>query len=89
VYVLEWGDIFIYYITLALVVGEWFASRPGHLTTKERVFGTSCIEGWVGSSADVDVLPLSGIEPPFLRHPASNLVTVTTELFCLLCVNVM
>ena len=88
-YVLEWGYSFINYLTLPPVGGEWSASRPGRLTTKERVFCTSCIEGWVGSSADVDILLLSGIEPRFLRHSASNLVTVTTELFWLLYVNIM
>jgi hypothetical protein len=39
------------FLTLALVGGEWSASRPGRFTPEERVSGTHWIRGWVGPRA--------------------------------------
>jgi hypothetical protein len=36
------------FLTLALVGGEWSASRPGRFTPWERALGTDWIGGWVG-----------------------------------------
>jgi hypothetical protein len=35
------------FLTLALVGGEWSASRPGSFTPEERAPGTHYIGGWV------------------------------------------
>jgi len=44
----EWRYSSTCCLTLALDVGEWWASRPGRFTPGERAPGTHCIEGWVG-----------------------------------------
>jgi hypothetical protein len=38
----------MFFLTSALVGGEWSASRPGSLVFGERVPGNHWIEGWVG-----------------------------------------
>jgi hypothetical protein len=41
-------DIYIHiFLTLALVGGEWSASRPGRFTSEERNLGTHWIGDWV------------------------------------------
>jgi hypothetical protein len=42
------------FLTLALVGGEWSASRRGPFTPEERVPGTHWIGGWVGPRAGLD-----------------------------------
>jgi hypothetical protein len=42
------------FLTLALVGGEWMASRSGHFTPGERVPGTYWIGGLVGTKASID-----------------------------------
>jgi hypothetical protein len=55
---------------------EWSASRPCRFTSGEIDPGTYCVGGWVGPRAVLDVmektqiLPLLGIEPQLLDHPA-------------------
>jgi hypothetical protein len=59
-------------LTLALVGGEWSASRPGRFTPGERAPGSHWIEGWVDPRAGLDnmekwkLLPPHGLElwPP-------------------------
>jgi hypothetical protein len=43
-----------FFLTLALVGGEWSASRPGRFTPGERDSGTHWIEGWVSPRASLD-----------------------------------
>jgi hypothetical protein len=62
-----------FYLTSALVGGEWSASRPG-----KRAHGTQWIRGWVGPRADVDdmgkwkFLPSPGLELRPLGRPARS-----------------
>jgi hypothetical protein len=53
-----WGSwcIHPHFLDLDTSGGDWSASRPGRFTHKERVFGTICIGGWVGSRASLDDL---------------------------------
>jgi hypothetical protein len=46
--------IYTYFSTLALVGGEWSASRPRRFTPEERVPGTHWIGGWVDPRAGLD-----------------------------------
>jgi hypothetical protein len=49
------GDVWIHiFLTLALVGGEWSASRPGSFTPGERAPGTRWIGGWVGHRAGME-----------------------------------
>jgi hypothetical protein len=41
---------------LALVGGEWSASRPGHFASGERAPGTHWIGGWVGPRTGLDAV---------------------------------
>jgi hypothetical protein len=56
------------FLTLALVEGEWSASRPGCFTLGERAPGTHWIGGWVvpriglGDVEKRNFLTLSGLE---------------------------
>jgi hypothetical protein len=66
------------FLTLALVGGEWSASRPGRFTPRESAPGTHLIEGWVDPRAGLDdvqkrkFLTLPGLELRPLRRPASS-----------------
>jgi hypothetical protein len=42
------------FVTSALVGGEWFASRPGRFTPRERAPGTHWIGGWVDPRTSLD-----------------------------------
>jgi hypothetical protein len=42
------------FLTLALVGGEWSASRPGLFTPGERAPSSHWIGGWVGPRASLD-----------------------------------
>jgi hypothetical protein len=42
------------FLTLALVAGEWSASRLGRFTPEERALDTHWIGGWVGPRAGLD-----------------------------------
>jgi hypothetical protein len=42
------------FLTLALVGGEYSASRSGHFTPREKVPGTRWIGGWVDLIAGLD-----------------------------------
>jgi hypothetical protein len=70
------------FLTSALVVGEWSASRPGRFTLEGRAHGTQWIGGWVGPRAGLDdvekrkFLTLPGLELRLLslyrlRYPGS------------------
>jgi hypothetical protein len=68
-------DVLIYvFLTLALVGGEWTASRHGRFTPGEREPGTHCIGGWVGPRTGLDdvekrkFLILPGLELGSLSH---------------------
>jgi hypothetical protein len=52
----EWRYSSTPYLTSALDGGEWSASRPGHLTPRERAPGTYWIEGWAGPRASLDAV---------------------------------
>jgi hypothetical protein len=41
-------------LTLALVGGEWSASRTCPFTSGDRAQGTNRIAGWVGTTANLD-----------------------------------
>jgi hypothetical protein len=73
-----WGvDVWIHiFLTLALVGGEWSASRPSRFTPIDRVPGTHWIGGWVGPRAGLEdverrkILLVLGLELRPLSHPA-------------------
>jgi hypothetical protein len=52
----EWKYSSTHSLTSALDGGEWSASRPGHITPKERAPGTHWIGGWVGPRAVLDAV---------------------------------
>jgi hypothetical protein len=52
----EWKYSSTHSLTSALDGGEWSPSSPGRFNPKERALGTHCIEGWVGSRADLDAV---------------------------------
>jgi hypothetical protein len=66
------------FLTLALVGGEWSASRPGRFTPRERAPGTHWKAGWVGPRTSLDdmgkkkISPLTGLELQPLCHPACS-----------------
>jgi hypothetical protein len=66
------------FLSLALVGGEWSASRPGRFTPGERAPGTYWIGGWVGPRAALDVaekrefFTLLGLKLRPLGHPARS-----------------
>jgi hypothetical protein len=43
---------------------EWLAARPFRLTPEETAQGTHCMGGWVGPTADLDVMEKKTILPP-------------------------
>jgi len=53
----------------ALDGGEWSASHPSHLTTREEAPGTHWIGGWVGPRAILDAVLGRKIPSP---HCESN-----------------
>jgi hypothetical protein len=62
-------EVYIHiFLTLALVGGEWSASRPGRFTPKETAPGANWTGGWVGPRARLDdvekskFLTLPGLE---------------------------
>jgi hypothetical protein len=63
------------FLTLALVGGEWSASRLCHFTPREKAPGTNQIRGWVGPIAGLDnvekrkFLNLMGLELNRSCHP--------------------
>jgi hypothetical protein len=72
-------DVWIhFFFTLALVGGEWSASRPCRLTPGERALGVNWITGWVDPRvclADVEkrkFLTLPGLELRPFGHPARS-----------------
>jgi hypothetical protein len=65
-----------FFLTSALVGGEWSASRTGHLTTGERTPGTHYLGSWVGPREGLDdvekILDLPTLEPrPLGCYPVS------------------
>jgi hypothetical protein len=65
------------FLNLALVGGEWSASRPGRFTPGERAPGTHYIGGWVGTRTDLDDIERRKILPyrdsdPLAIHPVDN-----------------
>jgi hypothetical protein len=49
------ADVYIHiFLTLALVGGEWSASRPCCFTPGKELSGTHFIEGWVDPRAGLD-----------------------------------
>jgi hypothetical protein len=50
----EWMYKSTFFLTPALVGGEWSASRPCRFTSGERVPDTHWIRVWVGLRADLD-----------------------------------
>jgi hypothetical protein len=51
------GEVYVQihiFLTSALVVCEWSASRPGRFTAGERAPGTHWIGGWVDPRAGLD-----------------------------------
>jgi hypothetical protein len=66
------------FLTSALGLGEWSASRPGHFTPGERAHGVHWIGGWVVPRAGFDavekrkLLTLPGLELRPLGHPSRS-----------------
>jgi hypothetical protein len=67
------------FLTLALVGGEWSASRPGRFSPRERAPVTHCIGGRVNPRAGLDdvkkrkFLTLSGLELDLpVIHPVAS-----------------
>jgi hypothetical protein len=66
------------FLILALVRGEWSASRPGRFTPGERAPGTHWMEGWVGPRTTLDdmekrkFLPLLGLKLRSLGRPVCS-----------------
>jgi hypothetical protein len=82
-YTLAWFHVLL---TSALDGGEWWASRTGRFTPRERAAGIHWIGGWVGSRAGMDTMtkrkkshhcPRRELNP---SRPARSLVTILTEL---------
>jgi hypothetical protein len=44
------------FLTSALDVGEWSASRPGRFTPRERASGTHWTGGWVDPRAGLEAV---------------------------------
>jgi hypothetical protein len=72
-----WVDVWIHiFLTSALVVGEWSASRPCRFTPGEIASGTHWIGGWVDPRTGLDdvekrkFLTVPGLELRLLCHPA-------------------
>jgi hypothetical protein len=42
------------FLAVALVGGEWSASRPGRFTLGERALCTNLVVGWVGPRTSLD-----------------------------------
>jgi hypothetical protein len=70
--------ISIFFLTSALVGGEWSASRTSRFTPGERAPGTHWIEGWMNLRVGLDdaekrkFLPLPGLELRPLGRPGRN-----------------
>jgi hypothetical protein len=66
------------FLSLALVTGEWSASRPGRFTPGESAPGTYWIGGWVGPRAGLEdvekrkFLTVPGLELLLLGGPARS-----------------
>jgi hypothetical protein len=72
-------DVWVHiFLTLALVGGEWSASRPGRFTSEERAPGTHWIGGWVDPRSSLDdvekrkYLTVPRLEPRPLGRPARS-----------------
>jgi hypothetical protein len=69
---------FTFFLTSALVRGEWSASRLSRFTPVERAPGTHWMGGWVGPRAGLDdvekkqFLTLPGLELRSLGRPARS-----------------
>jgi hypothetical protein len=51
------ADVFIHvFLTLALVGGEWSASRSGRFTSGDRASGNHCKGGWVDPRAGLEAV---------------------------------
>jgi hypothetical protein len=67
-----------FFLTSALVAGEWSASRPGRFTPGERAPATHWTGGWVDPRSGLDdvekrkFLTLPGLEIRPLGRPASS-----------------
>jgi hypothetical protein len=65
-----WVEAYLHsYLTSALDGGEWWASRPGRFSPRERAPGTYWIGGWVGPRAVLDAVVKRKIPSP---HRESN-----------------
>jgi hypothetical protein len=64
----EWRYSFTHSLTSALDGGEWSASRPGRVTTRETAPGTHWIGGWVGPRAVLDAVVKGKIPSPPPRN---------------------
>jgi hypothetical protein len=72
-------------LTSALGGGEFSASHPYRFTSEETAPGTHCIGGWVGPSADLDVMEKKKISWPYREWNTDSsvvrsLVTIPTDL---------
>jgi hypothetical protein len=76
------------FLTSALDLVKWSASRPCRFTPCETVPNIHCVEGWVGARAGLvdggeknTLLLLPRMEPPFSSGlPARSLLSIQTEL---------
>jgi hypothetical protein len=68
---------YTFFLTSALVGGEWSASRPGRFNPGERIHGTHWLGGWVDPRTGLDdekrkFLALPGLELRPLGRPARS-----------------
>jgi hypothetical protein len=84
----EWLYRSTFFLTLALVRGEWLASSPCHFISGERVPGTHWIGGCVDPRAGLDnmekwkFLTLAGLELWTLSCPASSQLLTDWLRYC-------
>jgi hypothetical protein len=72
------ADLYInIFLTSALVGGEWSASRPSSLTTRERAHGTHWIGGWVDPRAGLDDVEKRNSDPSIVQPVASRYTKYT------------
>jgi len=63
-------EVYIYaFLTLALDGIEWWASRPGRFTPRERAPVTRWIGGWVGPRAVLDAVKRKNPRPCRQSNP--------------------
>jgi hypothetical protein len=78
----KWRYSSTHSLTSALDGGEWSASRPSRLTSRERDPGTHWIEGWVGPRAVLDAVVKRKIPSPRREsNPTTPIVQAVAQRY--------